>query len=333
MVEEPNNSNNGEIQTNSTAPVAKEKFVTRPLRTYEEDVANFVKRGQISTSKIIAAEQKRQYETEQIRGADETKKKISLIIIVSLCLFILAGLILWGAFYLLKNDGDFTSNIPKNFRDVLIDKKQEIEIVADYKLGSEVKKEIVGNIENPPTDLNNSEIAEIVINKTVPITKGDKTIEVKEKINIQELFKYLEFYPDDTMMRSLGENYLLGLIKTEGDTVPFILIKTLEYERVFSGMLNWEIKLYREINDIFFKTLGTNDFLTLTPNNTGVAYFDPNKFTDIVIYNKDVRAIINSQNQILFFYTFVNNDHLLITSKPAVVQEIATKLNLQNIVR
>jgi hypothetical protein len=335
MAEEFNNPINKEnIETEVTHTPAKEKFVIRPLRTYEEDVANFVKRGQISTAKIIAAEQKRQTENAAIQDVDNTKKKIVVIIGASIGLVVLAGLILWGVFSYMKSDNNITdAGRPGNFRDILINKKQILEISTDNKVGSDVKTKIVQFIKVPPSDLGNSEIAELLITKTAQSIVGKKSAEVKQKISIQDLFGYLELNPGESFMRALDQNYLFGLINLEGDTFPFILIKTLEYERVFSGLLNWERTLYREINDIFFKTLGTNDFVNLSGDNSAAVNFDPSKFVDKIFYNRDVRAITNNDDKVLFYYTFVNNSYVLLSSKVVAIQDLAAKLNLQNIVR
>jgi len=212
MAEEFNNPIN--IDTNvqggadnpERAP-AKDKFVIRPLRTYEEDVANFVKRGQISTSKIIAAEQKRQRETASVAEAENIKKRTHLMLKVSLGLVVLAILILWGIYFIFKSKEEPGQNQPNNFGNILIDKKQIIEIPTDYKLNSEIKTQIIRNIDVPPSDLNEREIAEILVTKKISQTIGDETIEIKQKVSFAELLDILELYPDDTFIRALDENY------------------------------------------------------------------------------------------------------------------------------
>ncbi len=335
MAEEFNNPINKEnIEAKATEVPVKEKFVNRPLRTYEEDVANFVKRGQITTAKIIAAEQKRQAESANIREVDNTKKKIVTIAAASLGLVVLSILILWGVFSYIKSDNKIVdSGRPSNFRDILINKKESIEIPVDYKIVSEIKTKIIQNIDVPPSDIQNGEIIEILLTKSTREIIGDKSIETKQKISVSELFNYMELSPEDSFVRALDQNYLFGLTNLEGETFPFILIKTLEYERVFAGLLNWERTLYREINDFFFKTLGTDDFVNLSSINSDENSFDPNRFVDKILYNRDARAIVNNNDEVLFYYTFVNNNHILLSSKPAAIQDLATKLNLENIVR
>jgi hypothetical protein len=335
MAEEFNNPINREsIEAEVTETPVKDKFVNRPIRTYEEDVANFVKRGQISTAKIIAAEQKRQVENATIKDVASTKKKIVTIVSAGVGLFILSGLVFWGISSYMKSINNIVNTgRPSNFRDILINKKQIIEIPIDYGFGSDVKTKIIQHIAVPPSDLENSEIAEILLTKNSQVLISGKSVETKQKISIVELFSYLELNPDESFIRALDQKYLFGLINLEGEVFPFILIRTLEYERVFSGLLKWERTLFREINDIFFKTLGTNDFINVSPNDNSATNFDPNKFVDKIFYNRDTRAIVNNDNKVLFYYTFVNNSHILLSSKPAAIQDLATKLNLENIVR
>lgn len=337
MAEEPNNLQNQIPPIEPTPGAGKEKFIIRPLRTYEEDVATFVKRGQVTTAKIVVAEQKRQQEITSAKGAEESQKTSGLALKISGILIVLAAVILAGVFYFLKptEDTPVVPTVSSGLRDILIDKKETFQIPIDNKITLEIKDAVVDYIESPPV-LGLNEIAEIQLTKKISgATEGGI---MDEKIKIAEMLSVMELRPLETTVRSFDENYIFGLINIEGQTIPFILIKTLEFEQVFSGMLVWEKTLYREINDIFFDTLGTDDFLVVNPNasstvTNGNSSFDPQKFTDIVIYNRDARAIIDNNDKVLFFYTFVNNNHILLTSKTAAVEEIAKKLNLQNIVR
>lgn len=314
-------------EVKTSGGTGQDKFVIRPLRTYEEDVASFVKRGQISTAHIMAAEQERQRQNAAIAEVEQEKHTSYLLLKISLGLLLIAGLIVWGVFAFLSKGEDIPP-APQNLRDVLIDKKEIIKISADYKQNFEVKTQVINNVKTVSTldTLGNGELAEIMI------TKGSDD-GTQQKISIGEFLVYMELSPPDTMIRSLADSYLFGVINVDGEVVPFLLIQTLEYQRVFSGMLDWETALYREINDIFYKTLGTNDFLTIDPNDTTGASFDPKKLTDRIIYNRDARAFIDNQDKVLFFYMFINNNHLLMTSKTEVAENLAQKLNLQNIVR
>lgn len=301
-----------------------EKFNIRPLRTYEEDVASFVKKGQISTSKIVLAEQKRQQEAELMEKVETQTNRASIALKLSIGLVVFGIIITTGIIYFTGEKQKIET--PKisisDFRDVLIDKKTKIPVYVNDKLNSEIKKQVADEM-SKTSGLAFSEITEIqLLNKSI-IEIPDKDAQEKiEKVSIEEFFKFLEFRPEESMIRAMDKNYLFGMIGTNAGPRPFLLIRTLEYQRIFAGMLNWEKSMFREINDIFFQTLSTNDFLAEQP-----------KFTDIIIFNRDVRAILDENGQTDFFYTFVNNDHLLLSTEKEVIEEIYKKLSIQNIVR
>jgi spore maturation protein CgeB len=85
--------------------------------------------------------------------------------------------------------------------------------------------------------------------------------------------------------------------------------------------------MFRQVNDLFFEKLPKSDFVVAQGKT------DLTKLTDGVISNRDARAIVDENGQVLFYYTFVNDDHLLLAERTEIVNEIATKLNLKNLVR
>ncbi|HMP67337.1 MAG TPA: hypothetical protein PKA60_01135 [Candidatus Paceibacterota bacterium] len=300
-----------------------ENFVIKPLRTYEGDVANFIKKGQITTAKIVVEEQKRNQKKELLQKEIVETKKTNLAMVASISLLIIGIIIAGGAFWFTKiNNSNLINGISvSQFRDILLDKKSKIEIFTENKSNSDLKNEIINKIKARPK-LALGEIVEIQILDKVVIQNDGKITESYEKSSIENIFGFLGFTLTAPTIRAFDENYLIGLIGANDDSHPFILIKTREYSNVFAGMLEWEKIMYRQVNDIFFQTLSTDDFPAELPN-----------FVDIVIFNRDARAILNDANQPQFYYTFVNSDHLLISSKPEIVGEISKKLNLQNIVR
>ena len=58
-------------------PKEKKRFLVRPLRTYKDDIATFVKNKRVSTAKIVMAEEDRRHKQTQAatKNSEETKKK------------------------------------------------------------------------------------------------------------------------------------------------------------------------------------------------------------------------------------------------------------------
>ena len=319
--------------------IRKDKFLVRPLRTYKDDVASFVKKGKVSTSKIVLAETSRKREREDTQQLKSESKKIATGFKIAVVLVILGVLAIITAMFapklidLVRGNRSSDTN---NEDPALLDKIGVLEVVTDNRTNTAVKSFVADYIKNPPL-LSNRQMIEIQIvkNKIVSETSVGGKI---EKVPTVDFVSILELTIPDNTLRSLHTDYLFGLIQIEENTVPFILFKATDFERVFAGMFEWEKFAYRSINDIFFQTLGSNDYLTSELNTSTSTTesglnFNPYNFTDVIIYNRDSRALVNKDGKILFFYTFLDSDYLLLTSNTSVVEQIISKLNLQKLIR
>ena len=332
--------NTPSVETDGVIHNIKKKFLVRPLRTYEDDVSDFVRKEKVSTSTIVLAEEERRRERSKIIKIQDDKKNITTGLKVSVILVILGVLVIAGIIFI--NPADILNTFhPSDSADdldpVLINKTTDVIFASDGKLSSEIKDSVAVNIENPPV-LEKGEIAEFKITKKREVDiDGEIIFGNPEKISTAAFIEIMELDMPEGIIRSFNSDYLFGVINTGNNTSSFILFKTFEFNRIFSGMFDWESTMYRSVNDIFFKTLGTDDFLfndgTSVGSSSSVNNFDPSNLVDIVIFNRDARAIININGEILFYYTFVDNEYLLLASDKLVVEEIAKKLNLQRLIR
>jgi hypothetical protein len=322
------------------AKIEEHKKTIRPLRTYEGDVSSFVKNNKISTANIVIEEQKRKQNLQNAQATNKTAveeapitettttgpnffQKIprNLLISIGLIAVSIAIIVLVTIFFNpLDAIKDGINNLTNNDdpQDVLIDKEDETKISSENKINLEIKAEIIDAIKDADT-LGNGEILEI------RVTEGG------ESVPISRLLEILEMTPPDKMARALSNDYLIGMIGVSGDIVPFILLGTEEFDQVFATILGWEGYMYRQVNDFFFKELGINDFLENNLNDQ--KGFSPTDFKDIVVANRDARALIRNNGETAFFYTFVNSRYLLLTTDTRIVASMAQKLNLQNLIR
>ena len=109
------------------------------------------------------------------------------------------------------------------------------------------------------------------------------------------------------LLRSLGD-YMFGILKQDTNEL-FILMKTDSFETGFSGMLEWEKTIAQEIGQLFFNAASST----------------PTQFEDIVIKNKDTRAIRNTQREMLFVYAFLDKEIILIAGNEKVFNNILNR--------
>lgn len=58
-----------------------------------------------------------------------------------------------------------------------------------------------------------------------------------------------------------------------------------------------------------------------------------NEFTDLILSNQDTRTILNNQGQVIFFYTIINKENIIITTNVESLIILLNKLNSSKIVR
>ena len=94
------------------------------------------------------------------------------------------------------------------------------------------------------------------------------------------------------------------------DTVePFIILTTDDYGASYSGMLKWEGSMIKDLGKIF--SLDTEKTYT---------------FSDEYTKNKDLRVIKDDNNNIIFAYSFIDKDTLVITKNEKIIGAIVNKI-------
>jgi hypothetical protein len=146
-------------------------------------------------------------------------------------------------------------------------------------------------------------------------TEGNKTL-----LTTSSLFDILEAKNPTSLTRALDPDFILGFHSSLGNK-PFLLLTIKSYENTFAGMLDWEKTLYQDFSPIFIR------------EDTKLEEQTIYEFKDIVIMNKDVRAILNKEGKIEFAYSFPNKNNLLITNNESTLEEIFRRINTAGLER
>ncbi len=323
-------------------------FYIRPLRTYEDDVKNAVQKDNISTAKILMAEQqRRQVEQAQTEESSPTSKtNISKIILAIVFIVLGLGAVGGGYYYYTLNKfvepEQITVLTSNNFID--IDNFQNINVTG--KTNRELVGEIRNIINNSNSEMKEDSVKQIKISKTVTTINNGREISNEVEISTEEFFNILEAREPDALTRSLDKKFLLGIHKTKDGVEPFILFKSNDYEISYAKMLEWEYIMISDIKDIFFKNLGSSQaFLkyeedieistttSATSTETLTQKYNDRDFKDLILANKDTRSISNEDGKLLFFYSFISKDHLIFTTNSDTLTLIINRLNTAKLVR
>jgi len=281
------------------------------IRTYKSDVEETVASSHLSSVNIALAENKRMM--ERMGEAKETEKKNKInytIILISFSLVIL---------------GVLAVVIPVFF----VNKKYTPVVVLTR----------VSPIITPDSteDLNLEELDQVRIAKTLSERVDQTSIKVgtirgiylteknlddtRSVININKFTSLMKFNIPQILARTLKADYLFGMHNFIGNQ-KFLILKVGSYESAYSGMLSWEVDLWKNFKVLF----GLVDPDSLSATTTDVFAEEVKSFRDIVIKNKDCRVAEDKEGDVLLLYCIPDKETIIITTSQDTLKEILLRM-------
>ncbi len=158
---------------------------------------------------------------------------------------------------------------------------------------------------------------ENTIEEIIPTKNENNTI---RKATASELQEILKIDAPSLITRSLTEDYMLGVYNGIGGQKNFFAITTNNFfQNTFAGMIEWEKNIPEDLKDFLFDN--TTQF-TLKGS-----------YKDKIVRNKDVREYISENDHIIFLYSFLSNDKLIITNDEQALENIILRLEKNAFVR
>lgn len=346
----PPEDNTQEESKNTTNPDTLGNYEIPTLRTYKNDIQNVVKTDDISSTRILLEEQRRKTgETALKEEQSISSGRNKNLLILGLVLILLAGGTLGIIWFYPKIQ-------PKNDTIIKIERPAFFEADGQTLIPTELRTK-----RSVLSDFNRMLVSAIPEKTIEEIIFSEQTIEETETgeisrpqpITTSQFLELVESRASDTLIRSLQTQFMIGLHETK-KVNPFILFKIQDFDNAYPEMLRWESTLSRDLQPIFFTNI-TPEILsrprietTTVPDTSATSSattsapvtrtaddieFDPTIFKDRVILNTDARAIIDDSGNIVLFYTFINNDHLVITNSAETLAEIIRRLKQSKLIR
>jgi hypothetical protein len=173
----------------------------------------------------------------------------------------------------------------------------------------------------------------LINNKILP----NNNVGINSNLNIKQLFEKINYSGDESLLRSFGNNFALGLSSNKDSQLDtYLLVEISNFDLAFKSILNWEKYIQIDLKDIF---VGNNEILNVNTDNMSTStvkkYLKENTrvFVDRVLKNYDTREYINNENNMTIIYGFINNKFLLITSGESSFLDIKNRLLKENIPR
>ena len=176
--------------------------------------------------------------------------------------------------------------------------------------------------------------------KDFVLTQGSGTGEAP--IAASDFLSLINASVPDKVSRSLLPQYMFGIYNYAGNQ-EFLILKVSSYDTTFSGMLSWEANLWQNFKNLFGLSVNTSSAQTngVTSTSTsissssvptnltdqGSSAIDTMKFQDAQFDNQDCRVIKDDSGKIIFLYSIINQNTIVIATSPDTLREIVSRIN------
>ncbi len=291
---------------------------TRPIiRTYKSDVEETIQTSHISSINIAMAENRKMM--GQAKLADVEKKKSRLnknIFIISLVL-IGGGLLTFLAPQLLiqMNYGEKKTPVEmvdsKPIMTVDVEEKMNIKDIDLGRVSTTLKERV---------DQSSTKLGQI---KNIFLTEGEGTAE--KLITSSNFLTLIKANVPSGIQRTLKDPYMFGLYNYNGNQ-RFLILKIGEYDTTFSGMLSWETNLWQDFKELF--ELKSDDSASFS----GSFSTEIKKFQDATFNNKDCRVVKDFASNIVFLYSIIDKNTVVITTSTDTLKEIINRTSKAKVI-
>jgi hypothetical protein len=303
------------------------------IRTYETDLTENFAHGKSSIASIAIAESKRKEELNRINGLNKTggpiersddlyaKPKGYYVKRIALSLFsvtLIGGGIVGGYYLYLQSPLAAPKVVPQTIipRNIILSDKQ-ISLDTDNIPNEQLISQIYSEFNKNP--LATGKILELTLQENVGgVTKnmtGSSFIE-KADLNMPNL-----------LVRTITDKWMLGSYSEENNqATPIIALNTDFFQNSFAGMLSWE----RTMPEDFSLLLNYRSKVQFGGLDDATIQ---GQFVDRQIRNRDVREFINGRGELLFLYSFIDKETMIITTTESAFIAILDRIEKQTYVR
>lgn len=389
MNEEKEENKNGEVpkEFGNVIDALHQKRKLSSLRTYQGDVAEFIKEKNESTISIALKEKEREEKIQKelyINPRSENQNKSSsglAIFFGSLILIIFGVFAFYYAFQYVKKD----PVVP-----VIVE-----ESIIPYK-------------SNVSLSISGPDIAQKISRFSLSATEGVTIFKISDQngkiINrSKDLFYISEIDIPNNLERIIKDNYVLGVYNDGKKTSPFLIVSIDDFTRGFAAMLEWEKRIPLDLSflengenwnfvesknqSLDFKqnvatssvsatstattssivatssnifastTISTSTNISTstkeniatttkkisengatTTSTTTIIVTPPMKpevwsWKDLIVKNKDTRALVNDKEEVKISYTFLDKNTILITNSLSTIGDLSIIYTSKSVAR
>ncbi len=276
---------------------------TKAIRTFRLDTAEAIQGQKTSMVKMVMAEQQKKVERGESVETTETNRKPLIFGLLSISVILIISVAVYVYYPKITQNQKTGENTVKS--STILTSAKTVDIATPEN--STPFEEIAHRVPALTGTLESITTLKLVDSST------------KKIVPIEDIFVQNNTAAPDILLRSLAPEYLFGVYFKEGNT-PFIVLKNTFFQNAFAGMLAWETNLEEDLRPIINIEHPGPKILQKT-------------FSDSLIKNKQVRILKDASGKELLFYTFTDQNTLLITTNRVALEALIDKLTVVKVVR
>lgn len=303
------------------------------IRTLQGDIASTVHSQNLSVADIALAQQRRSREASDAAPMDAAPRdRGNVWWILGALAFIFLGVgVATAVVYFLPDTNDIVVETPAGML-LPADEVRELDITGMTFDGlSNAIRAFAPTAGNPGTLT------------LISLVEGGRD-SVSIPITTERFFELLHSRAPARLVRSLNDSFALGVATTDTPSV-FLIFKTNAYENAFAGMLEWERLMADDLPFIAAQLpvppampeaiAATSSATSTLPAATSTTplIVSEEAFKDIVVQNKDVRALFFTDGSSRIVYAFPDKETLVITLDEKAFAQIFERLSAARFTR
>lgn len=287
------------------------------LRTYQGDVAEFMKEKNESIISVVVKEKKREQEKEKEEKKPEVLPRqnkdgfqMNFTVTILSLLLVIGGSV--AVFYVYKT----------------IKEPPAKEVIIEEQIIPYNNLVTLANITGATLG---SELGKMNFSGGVNIIKISDIGGTPVKTS-KEFFNFLGVSLPTSLARTLQNEYAVGVFSQNKENSYFLIIKANDFGTAFSAMLYWEENMEKDLS--FLNPVKNVGIIASTTASTTIP-LKPEVFSwkDIIIKNKDTRGFVNEKGKSKIAYTFLDKNTILIVNNISVIGDISSIYASRSVVR
>ncbi len=267
------------------------------IRTYSTDLAEALKEQQGSMVKIAIAEDERRHEDAAV-NSPTSGKNISWIA-ASLIALGIAAIAVLGILWYKNKQSAAVQPVPVVTPESIIQTEQFSTLDISGKSRSEIMQLLAAS------DVD--ERSNIGVMKNILITEN--VVGVQTRVPAADLLTKINARIPADFARALEKDYVFG-VYLYNHSNRFLVLKATAHDYLASGLIKWEPYMVQDLGAIFGLDVEGKD-----------AAVKAAPFSDILLKNQNVRAVLSPDGLPALFYSFLDPNTVFIAADPNTLTE------------